>query len=249
MQHRSAPDSPPFGIGLYTVADAATLLRIPQRNIRRWLAGYPFRARDGSRRIMPPLWQPQLPTHERRLELGFRDLIELRFVSAFIDKGLGILTIRRCLEHARVFVGDNRPFSTRRFQTDGRTIFLSFVEQAISNPSEVLADVPEIERARLIDLKTRQYVFRDVIQQTFKDLDLDADAVSRWRPFHGKGTIVIDPKRAFGQPIAAETGVPTSALADAVAAEGSDKRVAALFNVPRNVVADAVAFERELAAA
>lgn len=198
---------------------------------------------------MPPLWQPQLPAHERHIELGFRDLIELRFVSAFIDKGLGIHTIRCCLGHASALVGDNRPFSTRRFHTDGRTIFLSFVDEAIASLSETLPDIPEAERARLIDLKTRQYVFRDVIQQTFKDLDLDDDAVARWRPFRGKGTIVIDPKRAFGQPIATETGVPTSALADAVIAEGSEKRVAALFNVPRNVVADAVAYERELAAA
>ena len=198
---------------------------------------------------MPPLWQPQLPAHERHIELGFRDLIELRFVSAFIDNGLGILSIRRCLEHARSLVGDERPFSTRRFHTDGRTIFLAFVEQAIANPGEVLADVPETERARLIDLKTRQYVFRDFISQTFKDLDLDSDAVTRWRPFHGKDTIIIDPHRAFGQPIATDTGVPTSALADAVAAEGSEKRVAALFNVSRSVVHDAVVFERELAAA
>jgi uncharacterized protein (DUF433 family) len=249
MSQHASPDSPPIGVGLYTVSDAAALLRIPQRNVRRWLGGYPFQARDGSRRTMPPLWQPQLPSHDRHLELGFRDLIELRFVSAFIDRGLGVLTIRRCLEHARAFVGDERPFSTRRFHTDGRTIFLAFVDQAIANPSEVLADVPEQERARLIDLRTHQYVFRQVIQQTFKDLDLDDEAVARWRPYRGKGTIVIDPKRAFGQPIATETGVPTNALASAVAAEGDEKRVAALFNVPRSVVADAVAFERELGAA
>jgi uncharacterized protein (DUF433 family) len=249
MTQRLSSESPAIGIGLYTIGDAATLLHVSQRNIRRWLGGYSYKARDGSVRPMQPLWLPQLPTQDRHIELGFRDLIELRFVAAFLDKGLGILTIRRCLEHARVLVGDERPFSTRRFHTDGRTIFLAFVERAIANPSQVLADVPETERARLIDLKTRQYVFREVIQQTFRDLDLDADAVVRWRPYHGKGTIVIDPKRAFGQPIAAEAGVPTKTIADAVAAEGSEKRVAALFNVPRSVVTDAVTFEKELVAA
>lgn len=249
MPQRASIDAPPIGIGLYTVADAATLLRIPPRNIRRWLAGYTYKARDGSKHTMLPLWRPQLPTWQRQIELGFRDLIELRFVSAFLDQGLGILTIRRCLEHARALVGDERPFSTRRFSTDGRTIFLSFAEEARANPDEVLADVPEVERAHLIDLKTSQYVFRVVIEQTFRDLDLDANAVVRWRPFHGKTTIVVDPSRAFGQPITAEAGVPTSALADAVAAEGSEKRVAQLFNVPRAVVVDAVKFEKELAAA
>lgn len=249
MPQRALADGPPIGIGLYTVSDAAVLLRIPQRNIRRWLAGYTYTSRDGSRQAMPPLWQPQLPAWDRHTELGFRDLIELRFVSAFLGQGLGIHTIRRCLEHARALVGDERPFSTRRFSTDGRTIFLSFVEEASARPDEVLADVPEAERARLIDLKTRQYVFRTVIEQTFKDLDLDAHAVVRWRPLNGKPTIVIDPNRAFGQPITTVAGVPTSALSDAVAAEGSEKRVAQLFNVPRAVVADAVKFERGLATA
>ncbi len=249
MPQTATADAPPIGIGLYTVSDAAALLRIPRRNIRRWLAGYTYQARNGSRQSMPPLWRPQLPAWERHLELGFRDLIELRFVSAFLDQGLSILTIRRCLEHARRFVGDERPFSTRRFSTDGRTIFLAFVEEARADPNQVLADVPEAERARLIDLKTHQYVFRIVIEQTFRDLDLDANAVVRWRPFRGKTSIIIDPNRAFGQPITTMTGVPTSTLADAVAAEGSEKRVAQLFNVPRAVVADAVRFERELAAA
>ncbi len=239
----------PVGIGLYTVADAAKLLRIPQRNIRRWLAGYTFVTLDGSQKTMPPLWRPQLPAWERHLELGFRDLIELRFVSAFRNEGLSISTIRRCMDHARTLVGDERPFSTRRFSTDGRTIFISFIEDAMARSPEIHSILPHAERDRLVDLKTRQYVFRTVIQQTFRDLDLDADAVVRWRPYNGKATIVIDPSRAFGQPVTAETGVPTSALAAAVAAEGCEKRVARLFDVPRNVVADAVQFESELAAA
>ena len=249
MAQRSESETPPIGIGLYTVAEAAALLRIRQRNIRRWLAGYRYKAQDGSARTMPPLWQPQLPPHEHQIELGFRDLIELRFVSAFMDKGLGIPTIRRCLEQARVIIGDERPFSTRRFQTDGRTIFLTSIEQVLANQSEALAEVSETEHSRLIDLRDRQFVFRSLIQQTFKDLDVGNDAVTRWRPYRGKTTIVLDPKRAFGQPIANDTGVPTRTLSDAVAAEGSEKRVAALFNVARLVVTDAVAFERELVAA
>lgn len=245
----NSPTTPPIGIGLYTLADAAPLLRVPERSIRRWLAGYTFKSPAGATRAMPPLWQAQLPGHDRHIELGFRDLIELRFVATFVGQGLGIPTIRRCLDHARDLVGDDRPFSTRRFHTDGRTIFLSFIEEAIADPASLTADMPAPERARLVDLKSDQYVIKDVLQQTFKDLDLDEDAVTRWRPFHGKKSIVIDPARAFGQPIATETGVPTRTLADAVRCEGSEKRVAALFNVSRAVVTDAVAFERELAAA
>ena len=64
----------------------------------------------------------------------------------------------------------------------------------------------------LLDLKNRQYVIKKIIDRTFKDLDLSDDIVTRWRPFEGKQSIVIDPERAFGQPIANTYGVPTIVL-------------------------------------
>jgi len=73
--------------------------------------------------------------------------------------------------------------------------------------------------------------------------------VARWRPFRGKKSIVIDPSRAFGQPIASQFGVPTIALAEAVEAEGSVEDVARIFEVPVGVVRDAVTFEASLARA
>ncbi len=184
---------------------------------------------------MPPLWQSQLSMIGDHLEIGFRDLIELRFVKAFVDAGVGLLAIRNCLEYARVCVQDERPFSTRRFQTDGRTIFLESIERS--------------GEAKVLDLKKRQYVFRHVLERTFKDLDIENDAVARWRPFDGKQSIVIDPQRAFGQPIAAQYGIPTIALADAVEAEGTVERVARLYDVSASVVRDAVKFEKRLRAA
>lgn len=65
----------------------------------------------------------------------------------------------------------------------------------------------------------------------------------------GKDTIVIDPQRSFGQPIAAEYGVPTVALAEAVKSEGSVDHVARLYEVSPSVVRDAVRFQEYLMAA
>jgi uncharacterized protein (DUF433 family) len=162
-------------------------------------------------------------------------LIELRFVNGFVHAGLGLKTIRQCLNYAKLLVDDHRPFSTQRFQTDGRTIFLDSVQG--DGESE------------LLDLRKRQYAIKHVIEKTFKDLDIEDAAVARWRPFKGKDTIVIDPKRAFGQPIAAAYGIPTVALADAVKAEGSVDRVARFFDVNPSIVRDAVNFENALLAA
>jgi uncharacterized protein (DUF433 family) len=248
MSKRKADEETPLGIGYYTVPEAARLVRLPPLNVGRWLAGYSYKTRSGDQQMMPPLWISQIEIVEKNLELGFRDLIELRFVSAFLDAGLGISTIRKCLTYASGLVDDERPFSTRRFQTDGRTIFFEFIERISTNENDI-ADLPANERRRIIDLKNRQFVFRDVISPTFKDLDFDDDVVSRWRPFNGKNTIVIDPKRAFGQPIATGSGIPTTNLAAAAKAEGSVRRVSFLFDVPVGVVRDAVDFETTLAAA
>lgn len=224
--HISASDA--IGVGSYTAPEAARLLKTSPLNVNRWLRGYTYR-RSGEERRMPPLWTSQHIEVQEHLEIGFRDLIELRFVTAFLDAGVGLLAIRNCLQYARECAHDERPFSTRRFQTDGRTIFLESIERA--------------GETKLLDLKKRQYVFRQVIERTFKDLDIEDDTVARWRPFNGKQSIVIDPGRAFGQPIASEFGVPTIALAEAVEAEGSIEDVARLFDVSIGVVRDAVQFE------
>lgn len=231
---KPAPEAPPLGIGFYTVPEAARLIRMPARTITRWLGGYAYTS-GGKPGRMPPLWAPELPANDDRIELGFRDLIELRFVQAFVREDVDLRVIRGCLAAARAAVQDSRPFSTRRFKTDGRTIFLDSLKP--NGESEV------------IDLKHGQYVIKTVIERTFRDLDIAGDVVTRWRPFQGRDSIVIDPRRAFGQPIAAETGVPTVALADAVRAEGSAERVARLYEVRAAVVRDAVRFEDYLRAA
>ncbi|ESZ35060.1 hypothetical protein [Mesorhizobium sp. L2C066B000] len=224
-----------FGVGSYSAQEAALLIKTSARNVNRWLKGYTYRRNDVVHDI-EPLWQSQVPNgDDEHLEIGFRDLIELRFVKAFTQAGVGLLAIRNCIEYARECVGDDRPFSTRRFQTDGRTIFLESIER--TGKSEVL------------DLRKKQYVFRQVIDQTFKDLDIENDAVARWRPYRGRPSIVIDPERSFGQPIAAKSGVPTVALADAAEAEGSVERVARLYEVSAAVVRDAVNFQHDLKAA
>jgi uncharacterized protein (DUF433 family) len=168
------------------------------------------------------------------IEFSFRDLIELRFVKAFRDIGLALPTIRECYQRAAEEVRDERPFSTKKFRTDGKTIFLEITEG--------------IQEAKLVDLRRRQNVFRTIVEPSLKDLEFDASAVARWFPLGiARKSIIIDPARAFGRPIAA-SGIPTEVLGRAVAVEGSVAKVVALYKVSAAEVKDAVAFEKRLAA-
>ena len=109
-------DADLFGVGSYTIKEAACLLRAPAINISRWIRGYSYR-RKGEVYTSPPLWQTQWPVGDSgQIEIGFRDLIELRFVKVFTDAGVGLLAIRNCLDFARELVKDDHPFSTRRFR-------------------------------------------------------------------------------------------------------------------------------------
>jgi uncharacterized protein (DUF433 family) len=234
-----------LGRGVYGAGEALRLLnfrpgvcdvedKISRQTISRWLRGYDYQVR-GETHHSAPLWKPDYANDEDLIELSFRDLIELRFVKAFRDAGVGLPTIRQCFDRAADLVKDDRPFSTRAFRTDGKTIFLEITEGA--------------NDAALIDLRQRQMVFRSFVAPSFKDLEFDADVVARWFPLGGtKRTVVIDPDFAFGRPVSSVGRVPTQVLALGAKAEGSIERAAKVYDVPVASVRDAVAFEDKLAA-
>jgi uncharacterized protein (DUF433 family) len=105
-----------------------------------------------------------------------------------------------------------------------------------------------VREGELVDLRSRQHVFRSIVAPSFKGLDFDADVVARWYPFGSeRSSVVVDPARSFGRPIVRE-GIPTEILALAMEVEGSVERVAALYEIPIQSVRDAADFQRQLAA-
>lgn len=214
-----------FGIGIYTVPEAARIIDMPVRNLRRWIAGYEHHGKHEA-----PLWRPQYEVEaDEAVIIGFRDLVEARIVNSLRGMRIGLPTIRKCIARARDLIGDDRPFSTRQFKTDGKSIFL-----------EIWREVDEPE---MIDLKSLQGVFSRVIAPSLTGLDFDDEAASRWWLLEGKRTIVADPERAFGQPIVADNGIPTERLAQAVKAEGSVEAVAKLYELRPRLIRDALEYE------
>jgi uncharacterized protein (DUF433 family) len=217
-----------LGVGLYTPVEAQRLLGIPASKIRRWLKGHGI-----GNRSYPALWHPQIDLGDDSLYLGFRDLMELRTAHQFIVAGVSAQRIRRAIIEARKHVDDERPLSTTRFRTDGRTIFLEIAS--------------EEHDAKLLDLFSRQYAFSRIIDRSLKDVEFDGLSPARWWIGSEESGIVIDPGRAFGQPIDNETGVPTATLAHAAKAEGSTRAAARAWQVPEVTVRRAVKFENGLA--
>ncbi len=225
-----------LGRGLYTVPEAARLSRVSAGRIRRWMRGYTFRSSDGSSHASPPVVLAPGRQDAGGLTLTFRDLIEVRFIDAFRSHGVSWKVIRLSAERASELYRESHPFASQRFLTDGRSIFAEMLE---SNGED-----------SLLELVESQYAFKRVLEPyLYKGLEFSsADQVLRWWPLGEKRRVVIDPARAFGQPIDSSGFVPTAALAGAFHAEKSYRRVAEWFGVELRSVRDAVAFEQSLAA-
>lgn len=234
------------GTGIYSLPDAARLIDVPSRKIQRWLYGYHFtrKSRVGSvRGYSAPLWTPQLSEQDFDAEvIGFNDLLEVRFVAAFVNHGLPLQVVRACLESARSIVGNEYPLTSGLFRTDGKTIFAEAMEKAKAEGA-------------LLDLKTRQLAFKDVITPSlYAGIEYDGQLAKKWYPQYvssGKQRlVVVDPDRQFGAPIVEETGTPTSVVYASYVAEGATHhailQTSRVYDIPPKLVESAVRYEESL---
>lgn len=201
--------TPLIGRGIYTVSEASRLTGVPAACIRRWLRGYAYMVTAG-RKVALPVVTHDYPEIDAELALSFLDLIEVRIVNALRARGFTWKVIRLAEQHARDVFDIDHPFATRRFRTDGLTIF---------------ADLRKAHGQRpLLELTQNQFTFRAFVEPHLKNLEFDSkDQVSLWRPMGPRRRVLLDPARSFGQPIVSE-GVPTLILSRAVRREGDGRR-------------------------
>jgi uncharacterized protein (DUF433 family) len=227
-----ASNSKLLSVGLYTVPEAARLTRISTGKIRRWLRGYDFKSGQ-HRRHSDAVWQGELKPIENKLALSFRDLLELRFVDAFIRAGVSWRTMRRAHERAHHQLKTTHPFCSNRIFTDGRSILLRQGEE-------------DSDQA-LVNLANNQVEFTRLVEPFRKELEFSGADVLWW-PLGRDREVVIDPRRNFGQPTVTKSGVPTEVLARSVKTNGSIEAVSHWFEVSDREVRDALEFETRLAA-
>src|SRR2546429_9784687 len=113
---------PLLGSGIYTVPEASNLSGVSTGRIRRWLKGYRYKSHK-KRYASPALWRGELEPIHNSLALSFLDLIEVRFVDAFLGRGVSWAILRRARQRAQELFNDSHPFCSNRFATDGHAIF------------------------------------------------------------------------------------------------------------------------------
>lgn len=230
------------GTGIYTLSEAARLINVPARKIHRWLYGYTYQKKSNEGKVngfSVPLWLPQVSKDEYEAEvIGFNDLLEVRFVSAFVEHGVPLVVVRRCMETARELFGVDYPMSSGSFKTDGKTIFADAIEKSV-------------KEGTLLDLKSRQLAFKEIIHPSlYAGIEYDGKRASKWYPQGRRHHIVLDPSRQFGSPIVEELGVPTEVLFASYIAEGATlqaiTQTSRVYEMPAKLVSAAIRFEQGL---
>lgn len=226
-----------IGTGIYPLHQAAKLVGAEPRALRRWLQGYTRKYKDQHVRS-EPLWQTQFNGQELPDDvIGFRDLLELRMVAAFVKHGVDLKVIRATIEVATRHFGNDYPLTNRQFRTDGKRIFLQAVETASGEPT-------------MVDVIQKQFVFSDIITPSlYAGIEYSEQGAVRWFPLGKRKVIVLDPSIQFGTPVITSAGIPTDTIYASYLAESRDEAmVARIFNVTPGMVSDAVMFEERLAA-
>lgn len=231
-----------LGTGIYTPAEAASLLKAPVAEVQRWAFGY-SRMRRGERVQYPPLIRTDLPEIEGQRALTFIELVELMYVKGFRRAGAPWKLIDEAAAVAARILQTDHPFATRKFFADPGGIYALMQEE---HGGESLV--------RLVG--HGQHAFREIVQPYLGQLEFDPMEVpTRWWPRGKEARVVVDPQVAFGAPVLSETGIPTQTLAEVYRAEleydrqQALTRVAWLYKVPPRQVELAVRFEEWRSAA
>lgn len=210
---------PGLGTGIYTVSEAARLLQVPSRTLKRWAEGYVY-VRNGDQRRSGPLLDRE--NAEPGL-LTFYDLVELFFVKEFRkDNQVELPHIRAAAARLRERWQTPYPFALKRIVELNRQL----VEEATSET--VLGQQRIFEFGR----------------QFFRNVDFDEDGLAMaWHPLGKDKLIVVDPQRSFGAPIDTRSGIRTDVLYRQYRAEGDAESVADWYEIPVEAVEQAIEFE------
>ena len=159
-----------------------------------------------------------------QLRVGAQLVLETDISLQALRKALLIIRDRKLIDH-------DHPLATSRFKTDGRGSSLRSATRPESRSSTTYFEASMRSTA--------------LSRRAFKDVDRNFE-ITRWWPLGRDRTVVVDPQRSFGAPIASQSGIPTATLALAAEREGSVRAVTRWYRVTEREVRDAIAFEQRL---
>ncbi|MFQ5704599.1 MAG: DUF433 domain-containing protein [Gemmatimonadales bacterium] len=236
-------DLPRLGVGVYTRADAARLLRLTPSRVGRWSKGYSYwlgYTPEPEQRKQPPVVRRRRPDIGGLYWLSFLELMELRIVRALVvDRGLSLQYVRKLGDLGSRIFDTPYPLASRRIFVEGQRVFAS-----LSRDQDLLQVV------ELSEKRHGQIMAGDLFEQYLEEVDFDEETslAERWWPMGRDVPVVLDPRIAFGAPVLAGTRIRTDILTLYTSGNAA-ATVARAFELTTTQVDAAVDFEAQLARA
>jgi len=213
----------------YPLGEASYLTSVPQATLRTWFLGWPKRSRQ------PPLPAVLHPDQGaiQPLTLSFYNIIEARFLAAYRRLGVPMQRVRVALEYVRTRMpGEQRPLLTRRFETDGRHLFLEFLDQH--------GEIGLLEASA-----AGQQVWPEIIRAHFKSIDFDDAGHPARFWLTADREIVVDPLVGWGMPVIAKTGLRTEIIFERFDAGEDVDVIAEDFSLDPHTIQEALRWEQQ----
>jgi uncharacterized protein (DUF433 family) len=196
---------PRFDTGLLDVSDAARFLGIPRSTLRRWAQG------DESGR---PLLHVVMDASQREANVTFIAMAEAYVLEALRRAGVRPSRIRPALTRLAEEFGREYVLVSPNLATDGIDVLWDFSRTS--------------EGQGLMEGGTGQLVMREIVEDYLKYVTWADDGYPRLLELRycQPSRVVVDPYRAFGQPIFVGTRTRVRDVADMLRA-GEDPQVVA----------------------
>jgi len=174
---------------LYSLTEAAQIVRAPSTSFARWAHGHRFKQRsEGDWGWSAPILTGVQAG--RSYTVPFNALAEGYIVESFRRAGLPMARIRPAVEVLRQEIGLENALLSEKLRTDG---------------AEILIENGDRD---LVVVRNHQGVFRDVVDQYLQSIVYREGFVDFLRlPTFERIEVVVDPRRNAGQPTVARIGV------------------------------------------
>jgi uncharacterized protein (DUF433 family) len=166
----------------------------------------------------------------------FIGLVEGMVLAAIRRSGVPLQRIRPALDALAKEIGVTHALASKRLYTDGAEVLFDFAQhERDERTSSALQE--------LVVIRSGQRVFTDVVSAYLTRISYDPkDSFARMvrLPDYERAEVLVDPDRAFGQPIFASGGVRVADVLDRFWAGEDLDEVAEDFGVPRADLEDVV---------
>ena len=210
---------------MYSEAEAARLLRVPQSTLNYWLEG-------GERRGKVYLPVIRAEPSGRRAPVTWAEFVEAGLLRSYRrDLGVRMAELRVFIDRLRTELGVPYPLADRRPYVSNRELVFQAQEDTDLDPSLWL--VTDIHGQLLLLPPGDEFVRR---------VTWDGDVAAGWRPDDNPDSPVrINPNLRFGKP--AVGGISTEVIWEHTAAGEGEDEIAQAFGLPLSDVRWALSYE------